>query len=129
MVDKETNVLLLDGDCGLCHRLAMFMDKNLGSIKKIKFQPIESSSSQELIQSFPKKQQNMDTVYLYMNGKSYTRSSAAIRCLLFLKWYWKIWFPFVWIVPLPLRNFVYKVIAKYRHRIFSKPEVCSFQID
>ena len=129
MVDKDTNVLLLDGDCGLCHRLAMFMDKNLGSMKKIKFQPIESSSSQELIQSFPKKQQNMDTVYLYMNGKSYTRSSAAIRCLLFLKWYWKIWFPFVWIVPLPLRNFVYKVIAKYRHRIFSKPEVCSFQID
>ena len=129
MVDKDTNVLLLDGDCGLCHRLAMFMDKNLDSVKKIKFQPIESSSSQELIQSFPKKQQNMDTVYLYTNGKSYTRSSAAIRCLLFLKWYWKIWFPFVWIVPLPLRNFVYKVIAKYRHRIFSKPEVCSFQID
>ena len=129
MLDKDTNVLLLDGDCGLCHRLAMFMDKNLDSMKKIKFQPIESISSQELIQSFPKKQQNMDTVYLYMNGKSYTRSSAAIRCLLFLKWYWKIWFPFVWIVPLPLRNFVYKIIAKYRHRIFSKPEVCSFQID
>ena len=129
MLDKDTNVLLLDGDCGLCHRLAMFMDKNLDSVKKIKFQPIESSSSQELIKTFPKNQQNMDTVYLYMDGKSYTRSSAAIRCLLFLKWYWKIWFPFVWIVPLPLRNFVYKIIAKYRHRIFSKPEICSFQID
>ena len=129
MLDKDTNVLLLDGDCGLCHRLAIFMDKNLDSMKKIKFQPIESTSSQVLIQSFPKKQQNMNTVYLYMNGKSYTRSSAAIRCLLFLKWYWKIWFPLIWIVPLPLRNFVYKIIAKYRHRIFSKPEVCSFQID
>ena len=129
MLDKNTNVLLLDGDCGLCHRLAMFMNKNLDSMKKIKFQPIESTSSKKLIQSFPKKQQNMDTVYLYMNGKSYTRSSAAIRCLLFLKWYWKIWFPLIWIVPLPLRNFVYKIIAKYRHRIFSKPEVCSFQID
>ena len=129
MLDKDTNVLLLDGDCGLCHRLAIFMNKNLDVMKKIKFQPIESSSSKELIQSFPKKQQNMDTVYLYMNGKSYTRSSAAIRCLLFLKWYWKIWFPLIWIVPLPLRNFVYKIIAKYRHRIFSKPEVCSFQID
>ena len=129
MLDKDTNVLLLDGDCGLCHRLAMFMDKNLDSVKKIKFQPIESSSSQELIKTFPKNQQNMDTVYLYMDGKSYTRSSAAIRCLLFLKWYWKIWFPFVWIVPLPLRNFVYKIIANNRHRIFSKPEICSFQID
>ena len=129
MLDKDTNVLLLDGDCGLCHRLAIFMNKNLDSMKKITFQPIKSSSSQELIQSFPKKQQNMDTVYLCMNGKSYTRSSAAIRCLLFLKWYWKIWFPLIWIVPLPLRNFLYKIIAKYRHRIFSKPEVCSFQID
>ncbi len=129
MLNKDTNFLLLDGDCGLCHRLAMFMNKNLDSMKKIKFQPIESSSSKELIQSFPKKQQNMDTVYLYMNGKSYTRSSAAVRCLLFLKWYWKIWFPLIWIVPLPLRNFVYKIIAKYRHRIFSKPDVCSFRID
>ena len=98
-------------------------------MKNIKFQSIESSSSQELIQNFPKNQQSMDTVYLYMNGKSYTRSSAAIRCLLFLKWYWKIWFPIVWFVPLPLRNFVYKIIAKYRHRIFSKPEVCLFQTD
>ena len=129
MLNKETNVLLLDGYCGLCNRLVIFMNKNLDSKKKIKFQSIESSGSQKLIHSFPKIQQNMDTVYLYMNGKSYTMSSAAIRCLLFLKWYWKIWFPIVWIVPLPLRNFVYKIIAKYRYRIFSKPEVCSFQID
>jgi len=127
MVDKNTDILLLDGDCGLCHRLAIFMEKRLDSMKKIKFQSIESSSSQELIQNFPKNQQNMDTVYLYTKGKSYTRSSAAIRCLLFLKWYWKIWFPIFWIVPLPLRDFIYTIIAKNRHRIFSKPDVCLFE--
>ena len=127
MVDKNTDILLLDGDCGLCHRLAIFMGKNLDSMKKIKFQSIESSSSNELIQNFPKNQQNMDTVYLYTKGKSYTRSSAAIRCLLFLKWYWKIWFPIFWIVPLRLRDFIYIIIAKNRHRIFSKPEVCLFE--
>ena len=127
MVDKNTDILLLDGDCGLCHRLAIFMEKYLDSKKKIKFQSIESNSSQELIQNFPKNQQNMDTVYLYTKGKSYTRSSAAIRCLLFLKWYWKIWFPIFWIVPLPLRDFIYTIIAKNRHRIFSKPEVCLFE--
>ena len=129
MVFKNTDILLLDGGCGLCHRLASFMNKNLDSRKKIKFQSIESIHSQELIQNFPKKQQNQDTVYLFRNQKSYTRSSAAIRCLLYLKWYWKIWFPIFWIVPLPLRDFIYKVIAKNRHRIFSKPEECSFRID
>ena len=110
-----------------CILLAIFMEKNLDSMKKIKFQSIESNSSQELIQNFPKNQQNMDTVYLYMKGKSFTRSSAAIRCLLFLKWYWKIWFPILWIVPLPLRDFIYKIIAKNRYRIFSKPDVCLFE--
>ncbi len=129
MVDKNTDILLLDGDCGLCHRLALFMEQNMDSMKKIKFQSIESNSSQELIQNFPKNQQLIDTVYLYTNQKSYVRSSAAIRCLLFLKWYWKIWFPIFWIVPLPLRDLVYKIIAKYRHRFFSKPKICSFQID
>jgi len=129
MLNKKTNILLLDGDCGLCSRLAIFMEKNLDPGKTISFQSIESNSSQELILNFPKKQQNMDTVYLYMDGKSYTRSSAAIRCLLFLKWYWKIWFPIFWIVPLPIRDLVYKIIAKYRRRIFSKPKECLFRID
>ena len=129
MLDRNTDTLLLDGECGLCHRLAIFMDRNLDSVKKIKFQSIKSIHSQELIQTFPKNQQIQDTVYLYINQKSYTRSSAAIRCLLYLKWYWKIWFPIFWIVPLPLRDFIYKIIAKYRHRIFSKPNVCSFRND
>ena len=104
----------------------MFIDKTLGSGQKIKYRTIESEDSQRLIKTFPKYQQNLDTVYLYKNHMSYTRSSAAIRCLLYLKWYWKIWFPIFWIVPLPLRNFAYKVVAKYRHYILSKPKVCSF---
>ena len=129
MVHENTDVLLLDGDCGLCNRLAIFMDSNLDPRHKIKFRPIDSGFSQELIKTFPKNQQKQDTVYLYRNQKSYTRSSAAIRCVLYLKWYWKIWFPIFWIVPLPLRDFIYKIIAKFRHRIFSKPKVCPFRID
>ena len=129
MAHENIDVLLLDGDCGLCNKLAMFMDRNLDLRNKIKFQPIDSEYSQKLIKTFPKHHQNQDTVYLCRKQKTYTRSSAAIRCLLYLKWYWKIWFPIFWIVPLPLRDFFYKIIAKYRHRIFSKPKVCSFRID
>ena len=129
MVHENIDVLLLDGDCGLCNKLAIFMDRNLDLKNKIKFQPIDSGPSQELIKTFPKNQQNLDTVYLYRKQKTYTRSSAAIRCLLYLKWYWKIWFAIFWIVPLPIRDLMYNMIAKYRHRIFTKPKVCSFQID
>ena len=126
---NNTDILLLDGDCGLCHRLANFIDANIDPERKIRYYSIQSEKSQRLIKTFPKHQQNQDTVYLCRNRKLYTRSSAAIRCLLYLKWYWKIWFPIFWMVPLPIRDLMYKMIAKYRHRIFTKPKVCSFQID
>ena len=126
MERNNNDILLLDGKCGLCNRLALFIAAHMSSHKKIKFLPIDSNDAQELIKTFPSYQQKLDTVYLYKNGNSYTMSSAAIRCLLYLKWYWKIWFPFFWLIPLPIRNLVYKIIAKYRHHIFSKPEACSF---
>ena len=53
----ERDVLLLDGDCGLCHRLAIFMDKRKSSDADIAFRPIESEDGQNLISTFSKKQQ------------------------------------------------------------------------
>ena len=125
----ERDVILLDGDCGLCHRLATFIDKRKLPDVNIAFRPIESEEGQDLISTFPIKQQKVDTVYLVRNGKSYIRSAAGIRVLLYMKWYWKMWYPIVWIVPLPFRDIVYRFIAHNRHRIFEKPNVCTFRID
>ena len=125
----ERDVLLLDGDCGLCHRLAQFIDKRRASDADLAYRPILSEDAQKLIATFPEKQQNADTVYIIRNGKSYIRSAAGIRALLYMKWYWRVWFPIVWLIPLPLRDIAYVVIAKNRHRVFSKPDVCTFRID
>jgi len=125
----ERDVLLLDGDCGLCHRLAIFMDKRRRRDADIAFRPIESDEGRNLISTFPIKQQKLDTVYLVRKGNSYVRSAAGIRVLLYMKWYWRFWYPLVWLVPLPLRDIVYRIIATNRHRIFEKPNVCSFRID
>jgi len=125
----ERDVLLLDGDCGLCHRLAIFMDKRRRRDADIAFRPIESDEGRNLISTFPIKQQKLDTVYLVRKGNSYVRSAAGIRVLLYMRWYWRFWYPLVWLVPLPLRDIVYRIIATNRHRIFEKPNVCSFRID
>ena len=124
MLGKERDVLLLDGDCGLCHRLAQFINRRRRKELDLEFRPIESEEGKKLISNLPEKQQNADSVYLIRNGKSYIRSAAGIRVLLYLKWYWKIWFPIVWIVPFPFRDIVYRLIAKFRHRIFKPPASC-----
>ena len=128
-MNAERDILLLDGDCGLCNKLAIFLDKRLGKGKDIAYRAILSEEGQELITTFPQKQQDADTVYLLRNGKSYIRSAAGIRCLLYMKWYYRMWFPILWIIPFPLRDIGYRIIAKYRHKIFKKPETCLFRID
>ena len=128
-MNAERDILLLDGDCGLCNKLAIFLDKRLGKGKDIAYRAILSEEGQELITTFPQKQQDADTVYLLRNGKSYIRSAAGIRCLLYMKWYYRMWFPIFWIIPFPLRDNGYRIIAKYRHKIFKKPETCLFRID
>ena len=121
--------MLLDGDCGLCHRLARFMDPKLAPGVDIAYRPIESEEAQNLIATFPEWQQQSDTVYLFRDGRSYVRSAAVIRCLLYMIWCWRMWFLILWIIPLPIRDMVYRFVAEYRHRIFKKPEVCTFRID
>ena len=86
-LDSNRDTLLLDGDCGLCHQLAFFMDSRLATDANIAYRPIKSNDAQKLIQTFPVWQQSSDTVYLFRNGRSYIRSAAAIRCLLYLRWY------------------------------------------
>ena len=46
---SDRDFLLLDGDCGLCHRLATFMDKRLARGQDIGYRPILSEEGQEMI--------------------------------------------------------------------------------
>jgi predicted DCC family thiol-disulfide oxidoreductase YuxK len=123
------DLLLLDGDCGLCHRIAIFMDERLAEGINIGYRPINSVEAQLLIEELPEYQKKADTVYLLRNKTFFIQSAAAIRCLLYLNWYWKIWFPLFWIIPSPIRDFFYNIVAKNRHKIFSKPKNCTFRID
>lgn len=123
---SDADVLLMDGDCGLCTRSAVFLHPRLKDKESMKFVAIESEEGQAIISTFPEKMQQADTVYLVRNGRPYMRSAAAIRCLLYLKMHYFVLFPFAWLVPLPLRNLVYRIVAKYRLKFFAKPEVCVF---
>lgn len=123
---SEPDVLLMDGDCGLCTRSAVFLHPRLKEKQSLKFIAIESEEGQAIIATFPEKMQQVDSVFLVRNGRPYMRSAAALRCLLYLKGHYRMLFPFGWIIPLPLRNIVYRLLAKYRHKFFAKPEMCIF---
>ena len=108
--------LLIDAHCVMCNGLARFLRKRTSAKAELDIQGIQSEAGQALIATFPARIQSMDTLYVVRNDKVHVRSAGAIRLLLCMKWYYAMWFPLAWLVPLPLRDFAYWCVSKVRHR-------------
>ena len=57
------------------------------------------------------------------NGKAYTHSDAALNIAVHLDGKWSAPY-FLIVVPKFIRDFFYKLFAKYRYKMFGKKDVC-----
>jgi len=107
----EKDVLLIDGLCALCTKSGKFVSKR--QVKPLEIIEQNSKRGEQILKQY---NISVDSVVLIRSRRSYLRSAASIRCLLYMKWNWKLIFPFLWIIPLPIRDFLYHGIAKLRFR-------------
>tara|TARA_B100001027_G_scaffold216649_2_gene193673 strand:+ start:1293 stop:1652 length:360 start_codon:yes stop_codon:yes gene_type:complete len=112
---SQTTVLI-DAHCVMCNGMAQFLERRARSDASLDIVGIQSDEGQAMIADFPDRLKAMDTVYVVRNNRVYARSAGAIRLLLCMKWYYAMWYPFAWLVPLPLRDGAYWVVSKIRHR-------------
>jgi predicted DCC family thiol-disulfide oxidoreductase YuxK len=123
---SQPDLLLLDGLCGLCNRCALFVKSRLANSDSLNFVTIESEEGQRLTSGFPEPMREMNTVYLMRGGKVFVRSAAVVRLIPYLRWWWRPMFPVLWLIPLPVRDFAYRFVAKRRRRWFKPVETCAF---
>ena len=83
-MNEKTDYLILDGDCGLCNQIAIFIEKYRNKDKKLTYLSIKSEHGKKIIAHLSTKMQSADSVYLVRNNKTYIRSAAGIRILLYL---------------------------------------------
>ena len=103
------DILLIDGLCALCTKTGKFINKR----KSIFLQIIEQDS-EEGISLLKSHNITVDSLVLIRKNMPYIRSSAAIRCLLYMRWNWIWLYPFAWAIPLPIRDLAYVCVAKLR---------------
>ena len=103
------DTLLIDGICGLCTRSGKFI-----SNRQVRELDIIEQQSDFGIGLLKRHKINVDSLVLIRNGRAYIRSSAAIRCLLYMRWNWRCIYPFAWAIPLPIRDLAYIAVAKLR---------------
>lgn len=62
--------------------------------------------------------------FVYIKGnKVYMKSSGALHVLKDIGGLWKLFYVFI-IVPRPIRDYVYSLIANSRYRLFGRRKVC-----
>jgi len=114
-------VIYFDGICNLCNGFVQFIIRH-DKKELFRFASLQSSAGQEILRSLPHPQYS-DTIILRLNGKLYTRSSAALEIIKRLHGATKLLYGFI-IVPVFIRDWIYKQVAKHRYQWFGKKDQC-----
>ncbi|MCS6874917.1 MAG: DCC1-like thiol-disulfide oxidoreductase family protein [Pyrinomonadaceae bacterium] len=109
-------VVFFDDNCNLCNHAVNFIISR--DLKKIfKFASLNSEAAKKLLNENSIK--DIDSIILIENGKTYTYSTAILRIAKNLSGLWKLFYVLV-LVPKPMRDFLYKILARYRYKFFGQ---------
>ena len=122
MNDENKLIILFDGVCNLCIGSIQFIIKK-DSKDIFRLAPIQSVVGQKIIKKHSINISKKDSIVL-INGNNIQYQSTAVLSVLYkLKTFWKILL-FLYIIPYPIRDYIYSLVAKSRYSLFGKQQTC-----
>ena len=127
-------IVLFDGVCNFCDASVNFIIEH-DKTSYFKFAPLQSEEGTRLAKEYgfesatgkqAKPQGDLipiDSIILIEDGKAHAYSTAALRILRRLGAPWSWLYAFV-IVPKPIRDWAYRLFARYRYRLFGRKDQC-----
>lgn len=122
MATRYKALILFDGTCNLCQGSVQFVLKH-EKAPWYSFASLQSDTGQRVLEQYHLPQDSFRSFVLVENGKLYTQSTAALKVTRKLRGAWPLLYCFM-IVPAFVRNVVYNIIARNRHKWFGKTESC-----
>jgi predicted DCC family thiol-disulfide oxidoreductase YuxK len=124
----DGSVMLYDGSCGFCARTVQFVLDRERKQRTLCFAPLDGAFAATCRAAHPELR-NVDSIVLVtrtLDGQEHVavRSEAALAVAAYLGGPWR---PLAWaarVVPRPIRDGVYDVIARHRHRILPDRDAC-----
>ncbi|MGG5254316.1 thiol-disulfide oxidoreductase DCC family protein [Neobacillus sp. SM06] len=114
-------IVLFDGECNLCSGTMQFIIKRDPN-GYFRFGSLQSKTGMMLLKKY-RLPENQNSVILLDDGMAFEKSAAVLKICSRLTGLWKLVVIFQ-IIPKPLRDFVYDVIATNRYRWFGKKISC-----
>ena len=117
-------MILFDGVCNLCNASVNFIiDRDRHN--KFVFAALQSESGQSLIHRYKINipENDYDSLILIKGDKVYKKSTAALKIARELSGVWPLFYVFI-LIPAPVRDIFYTLIARNRYRLFGKSSSC-----
>jgi len=127
MPDKDTPdhndpIVIFDGVCNFCNSVVNFIIKR-DPHGAIYFSPMQSDYAQQLMAYYQIDNLALNTFVLIKDREVFIRSTAALEICKNLTGFWRLMWVFK-IIPKPVRDGVYRLIARNRYRWFGKMDSC-----
>jgi predicted DCC family thiol-disulfide oxidoreductase YuxK len=110
-----------DGECGLCDRFIQRLIR-ADKAKRIRYATLQGETAKEFVGEPAGEAENWSVKLLDSTG-IYSRSSAALRSMAHAGGIWKLSTAFL-LVPTPIRDGVYRWVARHRYSWFGKRDAC-----
>jgi predicted DCC family thiol-disulfide oxidoreductase YuxK len=119
--DVPDDLILFDGVCVLCSGWVDFVIRR-DPPGRFRFAAIQSPYGRRLAERFGIDKDNPETNAVVMAGRAYFKSDSALHVLAELPgWGWT---RIAYLVPKPVRDFLYDRIARNRYRLFGRRDTC-----
>lgn len=117
----DDGIILYDGVCVLCSGWLRFVTRR-DVAHRFRFTPIQSPYGRALAEALGIDPDDPDTNAVIVDGRALRRSDAALAVVATLPGW--TWAKALRIVPRPVRDLVYILIARNRYRVFGRHDVC-----
>jgi predicted DCC family thiol-disulfide oxidoreductase YuxK len=117
---RPTEILFYDGHCGLCHRAVKFVLKHDRSGTAFRFAPLQGDTFESRIPPEKRAALPDSVVVLTAAGALLVRSAAFLHILRRLGGGWRILAGVLSVVPRPVLDAAYNIVARIRYRIFGR---------
>lgn len=119
---ERHGIVLFDGTCAFCERSVIFMAKR-DPAGYFRFGASQSPEAAALLAPYGVTRETARSIILIEDGRVYLRSTASLRIAARLTPPWS-WFRVFLVVPAPIRDAAYRVVAAVRVRLAGRSNAC-----
>lgn len=118
----DVPVIFFDGICNFCNALVRFVIRR-DRAARFRFAALQSVTAKHLLGESGGDDLHFDSVVLVEGGQTYRNSTAALRIARGLRFPWPALYALM-AIPAPLRDWVYRLVARNRYRWFGRSGQC-----